>query len=262
MTDRNRRLVFPLHGKPAAAFPWIEGAWVTHPSLAQIESIDEFLGRMGQAGLANCKHWERENPRGMSWFLDTTGRLLPVLPSDLSSELRDEMRRQQAFWEAVDRRSIIHGPIHGDLFRNNVLFRSDGTLGAVLDWGFCASDQPLIYDMAIVANDWCLERNAHVLDPGKLEALRRGREKFLPLTDAEKEAWPMALRLAALRFYLSRSVDYYLPRDPNGKTLDPAHFRNIMQEHRKMASALAAPAACGLRTGAKPRPRQIAVATC
>jgi homoserine kinase type II len=92
---------------------------------------------------------------------------------------------------------------------------------------------PLIYDLAIVANDWCLKDSAPEPDEQRAQALLSGRESVTPLTTAEKQAWPMALRLAALRFYLSRQYDFSFPRDPNGKALDPAHFRDLLRFHRK-----------------------------
>jgi homoserine kinase type II len=144
---------------------------------------------------------EKRNPRGLHWFEDTTAALLPVLPSDEGEELESEMSLQGRFWRAVDRNEVLHGPIHADMYRNNVMFRKDGQLAAVIDWGFCASDSPLIYDLAIVANDWCLKDKTIGLDEKRVRSLMGGREGILPLTMRRKPL-AMALRLAALRFYL------------------------------------------------------------
>lgn len=229
----NGGLVSELNGKPASLFPWVEGGWVVRPSLDQVFAIGTFLGQMAKEGNRLCRNWKRENPRGLPWFEGTTAALLPVLPSDEREKLENEMSFQGHFWRAVDRKEILHGPIHADMFRNNVMFRKDGQLAAVIDWGFCASDSPLIYDLAIVANDWCLKENAKEIDEKRVHSLMAGREGILPLTTAEKAAWPMALRLAALRFYLSRQYDFSFPRDPNGKALDPTHFRELLKAHRK-----------------------------
>lgn len=98
------------------------------------------------------------------------------------------------------------------------MFRKDGKLAAVIDWGFCASDYPLIYDLAIVANDWCLKDGGHVLDDVRLSVLMSARKEISPLTSTEEKSWGMALRLAALRFYLSRQHDASFPRDEDGKS--------------------------------------------
>ncbi len=232
IADELNRVLVPLKGKPASLFPWVEGAWVENPSNEQIADIGRFMGHMAKDGAERCRNWRRENPRGWTWFEDTAARLCAVLEPGLKQELLDEMDCHRAFWASGTGADVPRGPVHADLFRNNVMFRPDGSLGAVIDWGFCASGEPLVYDLAIVANDWCLTEGGYGLDEKKLGTLLSAREDVLPLTASEKKAWPMALRLAALRFYLSRLYDYHLPRDPLGKALDPDHFGNILRTRK------------------------------
>lgn len=231
---RKNRALVNLNGKPAALFPWVDGAWIDRPSLEQTKEIGSFLGHMALAGKSHCKDWTRENPRGWEWFIETTKTLDPLLSDDVRKELNDEVSAQLAFWRSDDAKKIPHGPVHADMFRNNVLFKNDGSLGAVIDWGFCASDTPLIYDLAIVANDWCLKEGSCELDEELLSALMEGRNAVQPLSKEELAAWPMALRWAGLRFYLSRLYDYLLPRDPDGKAHDPSVFLDIMQARQKL----------------------------
>jgi homoserine kinase type II len=247
MIDANGMFFSTLKDKPAALFPWIDGAWVAEPNLQQIADIGAFMGRIARDGAQQCDGWTRENPRGWQWFADTAQKLLPVLPALQSLELEDEVEKQLAFWKTVDRAEVRHGPVHADAFRNNVMFRADGSLAAVIDWGFCASDYPFIYDLAIVANDWCLKDGTHTLDPQKLTTLIDARTAECPFTPAEEDAWGMALRLAALRFYLSRQHDASFPRGELGKTLDPDHFRKIMQVHRCANEGIPAMASRPLR---------------
>jgi len=229
VADESGNVLVELNGKPAALFPWIEGAWVEKPSLAQINSIGTFMGQMARDGQSHGEDWRREDPRGWAWFEATTVALQGVLDQARMDEVTDEMAAHRSYWESQD---LPRGPVHADLFRNNVLFAPDGSLGAVLDWGFCASGRPLVYDLAITANDWCLAEDRCALDQTKLDALLRARDAVWPLTDQEKMVWPMALRLAALRFYLSRLHDRYLPREPDGKSLDPAPFQAILRNRR------------------------------
>ena len=232
--DNNKRLFVNLKGKPASLFPWIEGAWEPKPSLRQIEEIGVFLGRMGLDGPEHCVGWTCENPRGWPWFEESTQSVAPFLDKEMRRLIEEETSAQKTFWHGPEAAGIPLGPVHADLFRNNVMFGPDGSLAAVIDWVFCASDWPLVYDLAIVANEWCLKDNGYELGPRRLEALLHGREQFLPMNDAEKKAWPMSLRLAALRFSLSRFYDYYLPRAPDGKKLDPDHFPAILRERKKI----------------------------
>lgn len=230
--DSKKRYLLALNGKPAAVFPWIEGAWIAEPSLPQIEVIGQFLGQMGKVGMEHCADWSRENPRGWAWFKTTADELVDKLPHPESQELAKETAVQLGFWQSVEAANVIRGPIHADLFRNNVMWGGQGELQAVIDWGFCASNYPLIFDLAIVANDWCLQKDSFELDPFKLSALMRGRCRALPLTQTEEKAWPMALRWAALRFYLSRLYDYHLPRE--GKKYDPLPFLGILRARQKL----------------------------
>lgn len=232
MEDGSNRVIVPLNGKPAALFPWIDGAWAPKPSEGQIKEIGHFMGHMAKNGQEKCSEWRRDNPRGWHWFEDTATRVCRVLEDNLRIELEEEMAEHRDFWTSGIGAEVPRGPVHADLFRNNVMFKPDGSLGAVIDWGFCASEEPLLYDLAIVANDWCLQEGSCELDEEKVKILLKAREEIIPLTAAEKAAWPMALRLAALRFYLSRLYDYHLPRDPNGKALDPDHFGNILRARK------------------------------
>lgn len=229
--DKQGRLFFPLKNKPAAVYRWINGKWVEKPSLAQIETIGKFLGRAAKIGIEHCGEWKRENPRGWKWFAETTQELVAVLDKDTARELQSEVSAQADFW-MNEPKEIHKGPIHADIFRNNVLFYPSGEFAAVIDWGFCASDFPLIFDLAIAANDWCLSDNSPQLDAARIQALMRGRYGELPLTKEEEKAWPMALRWAALRFYLSRLYDWKLPR-AEGKKHDPNHFLKIMRARQK-----------------------------
>jgi homoserine kinase type II len=230
--DREQRLLVTLKNKPAALYPWVEGDWIPDPSLVQIGAIGEFLGRMGRVGMDYCADWTRENPRGLDWLEKTAGDLSSVLDGDENECIQAEVSLQLAYWESPETSNLLRGPIHGDLFRNNVMWDVKGNLAAVIDWGFCTSGCPPLFDLAIVANDWCLQENSSELDQNKLAALMRGRCSILPLTDGEKKAWPMALRWAALRFYLSRLYDFHLPR--SGKRLNPGCFREILRARQKL----------------------------
>lgn len=230
--DINGRALVAIKGKQACLYPWIEGAWVERPSLSQIEEIGDFMGRMAKIGSAQCGGWHRENPRDLAWFEDTSAQVCRVLNPAETRDVQEEMAVQRRFWQSALYAHLPRGPVHADLFRNNVMFGRDGKLAAVIDWGFCASATPYLYDFAIVANDWCLTDNGYDMDEKKWRALRAAREAVVPLTAAEEDVWPMMLRLAALRFYLSRLFDYHLPRDKGGRAHDPAYFASILRARK------------------------------
>ncbi len=128
------------------------------------------------------------------------------------------------------------GVIHGDLFRDNVLWDDDGE-GGVIDFYF-ACDDALLYDLAITVNDWCTDALATV-DPDRADALLEGYDAHRPLTDLERELWPVMLRRAALRTWLGRLEYNHFPKAAE-MTIpkDHGYSRRLLEHHIVHARAL------------------------
>jgi homoserine kinase type II len=220
-----------LNGKPATLVTCLPGAPVLAPQAQHCALVGATLAEMHLAGagfpgsLANPRgpEWRREAAREVMPFLDARRREL------LGSEL--EYQRAGAFAE------LPRGPVHADLFRDNVLFHEEA-IGGVIDFYFAGVDS-LLFDVAVTVNDWCIDP-AGELDPARSDALLASYSRVRRFAEAERRAWPAMLRAAALRFWLSRLYDFYLPR-PGELTHahDPEHFRRVLESRRERTIPLA-----------------------
>ncbi len=235
VADRGGALWSPLAGRPAALVTRLPGRGVERPSLAHAAPVGDLLARMHVA--ARDFAGRQPNPRGLDWWLDAAARLAPLLPAAQARLLADELAAQRG-WAATDAaRALPAGAVHADLFRDNVLFDGDA-IGGVIDFYFAGVDT-WVFDLAVTCNDWCIDDATGALDAARLDALLRAYQARRPLSEAERAAWPLAMRAAALRFWLSRLDDWHRPRPAEQLTpKDPAAFERILSARRAGVPAL------------------------
>jgi homoserine kinase type II len=213
-----------LKGKPAALVTRLAGKSVERPGQAECAELGALLARMHLAARSYAAYLE--NPRGPRWWRFAAREVAPFLAADRKSLLDAEM----AFQAEHRFPDLPRGPVHADLFRDNALFDS-GRICGVVDFYFAGVDT-FLYDVAVCANDWCLRDPAGdlQLDAARTAALLSAYHAVRPFNALERDAWPVVLRTAALRFWLSRLYDYHLPRP--GMLVhahDPEHFRRILE---------------------------------
>lgn len=224
MANRRNQLLGSLNGKPACIATRLPGKSVAQPNLAQCAAVGAMLAQMHIAGQSFSQMMP--NPRGARWRALTAPQVTPFLDAGQIALLESEV----ALHAQQDWRQLPQGVIHADLFRDNVLLESD-RVGGLIDFYFACSDS-LLYDLAITVNDWCIDNSAEKLEDARTHAMVTAYHAVRPLQDAEQAAWPVMLRLAALRFWLSRLYDMYLPRDGElVNTHDPGHFERILRQH-------------------------------
>ena len=219
-----------LNGKPACVVSCLDGKSLIDATPQHCAQVGEMLADIHQAGKSYPD--TMENSRGRQWWKATAPQVMPHLPESDATLLKEELRHQ-ALHRLED---LPRGVIHGDLFRDNVLFK-DETLSGVIDFYYACHDVWL-YDVAITVNDWCVSAPGE-LDEERMLALLKAYHATRPLTPIERGAWPVMLRAAALRFWLSRLYDFHFPR-PGELThaKDPAHFQRILKNHIAAQSQL------------------------
>ena len=220
IADLSDRYLGVLNGKPAALVTRLPGRSLQDPHPAHCAELGALLARMHLAGRSYSAFLE--NPRGPKWWRLAARDVAPFL----DDEKRKLLEAELAFQAEQRFPDLPRGPVHADLFRDNTLWE-DGRISGVVDFYFAGVDC-FLYDVAVCANDWCLDGAG--LQAERLRAFLGAYNAVRPFTAHERAAWLAMLRTAALRFWLSRLYDLYLPRP--GMLVhahDPEHFRRILE---------------------------------
>jgi homoserine kinase type II len=218
-----------LHaGKPVAVHPWVDGeilcfgrvtpaaAREVGRALARVHLCTPMLGRIeaGRFGLDGLRERLERVDRTDARFAADTRRI----------------RERIAFHAAESPSSLPSGLIHGDLFRDNVLWRpesgasglerpralengSSSELLALLDFE-SASAGAFIYDLMVCVHAWCYGQSFEL---GLARAMFEGYRLERPLEPAELAAVVPQGALAALRFATTRITDFSLRAPPGAQ---------------------------------------------
>ncbi|MEQ1598317.1 MAG: homoserine kinase [Methylotenera sp.] len=221
--DKNGLALHVLKGKPALMVSCLNGRDIETPNAAQCAQVASGLAQLHIAGQSFVK--KSHNQRDQDWRDATVEQVMLKLSADEQKLLKTELY----FQDKLDLSQLPHGVVHGDLFRDNVLFNGD-KLGGFIDF-YYACDDSFAYDVAIAVNDWCVLADGS-FDDNKLNAFLNAYQAVRPFTAAENASWHALLRGAALRFWLSRLFDFYYPAEGElTHAKDPNHFKKILQ-HR------------------------------
>ncbi len=227
ISDKTGQSLHTLNGKPAALISCLSGQDIESPNSKQCSAVGEVLAQMHLASASfdlQPNHCNSHNPRGADWRIKTASLVMP----NLSESDQQLLKQNIAFQASLDVSQLPMGVIHADLFRDNVLFNGD-EIGGLIDFYYACHDV-LAYDLAIAVNDWCVNIDGS-LDAPRLTAMLSAYQAVRPFNAAEQAAWPSLLRIAALRFWLSRLYDQMYPQAGElTHAKDPHHFKNILQQ--------------------------------
>jgi homoserine kinase type II len=227
-SDKAGELLHTLEGKPAAVVTKLAGRPLLKPEPQHCEQVGAMLARMHLAG--QSFGMSQPNLRGLAWWIETVPLVRPFLDDGQRKLIESELAFQQALASTAGVKNLPHGPIHADLFRDNVMFDGD-KLAGFFDFYFAGVDA-FLFDIAVCLNDWCVDLETGRLDDGRSTAFCAAYGLVRTLTEDEHRQMPAMLRAAALRFWTSRLWDLHLPRGAALlKPHDPAHFERVLRRH-------------------------------
>lgn len=225
--NRDGDILHTVCGKPAAVVNRLRGRSELAPGADHCAAVGAMLARMHVAG----RDFNRSQPnlRGLPWWNDTVPVVLPYLDEAQATLLRAELAFQNHVAAGSGYAALPRGPVHADLFRDNVMFEG-GELTGFFDFYFAGVDTWL-FDIAVCLNDWCIDLRTGVHDAQRANAFLQAYAAVRPLSRAERSLLPAMARAGALRFWISRLWDFYLPREASMlKPHDPTHFERVLRQ--------------------------------
>jgi homoserine kinase type II len=236
------QILHRLKDKPAAVVNRLRGKSELSPGARHCSELGDMLARMHLAG--QDFGMQQPNLRGLAWWNETVPVVLPYLQASQQSLIQGELAFQNHIAEQSAYKSLPRGPVHADLFRDNVMFEGQGAqarLGGFFDFYFAGCDS-FLFDLAVCLNDWCIDLDTGARDMQRAQALVDAYQRVRPLTAQERRLLPALQRAGALRFWTSRLWDYHLPREAAVlKAHDPAHFERVLRQCLERPFRLEAP---------------------
>jgi homoserine kinase type II len=230
--NRGGEALSRLVNRPAAIFTFLDGMWIRRPNVAHCGAVGDALAKLHLAG-ADFAMTRRNGLSLEGWrsLFDAAGARADTVQKGLGQAIGRELELLERDWP----RDLPQGVIHADLFPDNVFFLGN-RLSGLIDFYFACTDA-LAYDVAICLNAWCFESD-HSYNITKGRALLRGYMQERKLTAREIEVLPTLCRGAALRFLLTRLVDWLeVPPGALVKPKDPLEYYRKLRFHQANISA-------------------------
>jgi homoserine kinase type II len=229
--DKSGQALGKLCGRPAAIVTFLDGVWMRRPDPQHCAAVGEALAKMHLAG--RDFSGKRQNAlavAGWRTLFEQAAARADSVQRDLRSLIENELAHLEKAWP----RNLPQGVIHADLFPDNVFFLG-AKLSGLIDFYFACTDT-LAYDVAICLNAWCFEPD-HSYNVTKGRNLLTAYARTRPLSAAERDALPLLARGAAVRFLLTRLVDWLnVPEGALVRPKDPREYIRKLRFHQKAAS--------------------------
>jgi homoserine kinase type II len=229
--NRGGEALSTLAGRPAAIISFLEGVWPRKPSAAHCAGVGQMLARMHLAGRDFAM--SRANALSVSgWrpLFEAAAARADEVQGGLGAFIAAELDFLEG---GVWPNNLPQGVIHADLFPDNVFFLGE-KLSGIIDFTFACNDM-LAYDVAICLNAWCFESDCS-FNVTKARAFLNAYGRERQMSDAEQNALPLLARGAALRFLLTRLVDFLnVPKGALVRPKDPLEYVRKLRFQQSVA---------------------------
>jgi homoserine kinase type II len=224
--DKSGDILLTVLGKPACVVNCLRGSSELAPTAAHCATVGAMLARMHVAGRDYAR--AQPNLRSLAWWNETIPVVLPYFDEAQIQLIKSELAYQNHIAKSSQYAALPRGPVHADLFRDNVMFE-DGQLTGFFDFYFAGVDS-FLFDVAVCLNDWCIDLETGIPNAERQAAFLQAYQSERPFEAAERQLLPAMLRAGALRFWTSRLWDFHLPREASLlKAHDPAHFERVLR---------------------------------
>jgi homoserine kinase type II len=231
VANRKGEVLGQVAGRPAAVITFLDGMWIRRPTPGHCAALGEALAKLHLAGLDfKMSRANALSVAGWRPLYEACSARANEVQRDLRELLAAELSHLEPTWP----RQLPQGVIHADLFPDNVFFLGN-KLSGLIDFYFACTDA-LAYDVAICLNAWCFETD-HSYNVTKGRSLLQAYAQVRPLSDAERNALPLLARGAALRFLLTRLVDWFdVPPGALVRPKDPIEYYRKLRFHQAVKS--------------------------
>jgi homoserine kinase type II len=221
-----------IANRPAAIVTFLDGMWIRRPNAGHCAALGTALAQLHLAG-ADFSLTRRNALSVEGWrpLYELAGARCENVQRELGATIAIELSQLEQTWP----RALPQGVIHADLFPDNVFFLAD-KLSGLIDCYFACTDA-LAYDIAICLNAWCFEPD-HSFNVTKGRAMLQAYAKARPLSAHECDALPLLCRGAAMRFLLTRLIDWLeVPANALVRPKDPLEYYRKLRFHQTVSSA-------------------------
>ena len=219
LTQKNEILTHTKN-KPCSIMQKLNGKTVEKTNASLCKSLGIMVGKFHITS-SNFKG-KIVNSRDSKWVESSINKI----KNHITTDQLNILQRSSKVFKRLFNAELPVGVIHSDLFRDNVLANKNKITG-IIDY-YYSFNGPLIYELAVIINDWCINKNGSI-NSKKLDSFLYGYNTIRKVSAREIKQLNNAMISAALRFYLSRLVDMIFPKVGEITHIkDPSVFEKIL----------------------------------